>query len=438
MGLRQRWSSLDRRLVSLALPALGALAVEPLYNLTDTAVVGHLGVAELGALAVASAILNLIQFGAGFLSTATASRVAYLRGQGEPERAAAAAAAAYLTALLGGVMVAVLVVLAARPLALLAGARGPVVPPTVTYLRLAGTGEPFLLLFLAGIGHLRGRADTMTPFVVTVVGTSANLALELVLVYGLGWGIAGSAVGTVAAQVLAAAVLLGLLRRRGSLPGLGLHPAGELRILWRSARVLLVRTAALVAVLSGSTLVAARMGTVVLGAHQIALQVWFLVALSLDALAVPAQVLVGEAIGAEDFDAAETTARRVVTRGVQASAFLAALTAATAPWVPRLFTSSLSIARPATTAILLVAASLPLTAVAFELDGVLFGASDYRYLRKSMWLAAVVFTPFATLALTVPGAGIATLWAGIASWLGARAALLALRWRSGRWKLAGS
>lgn len=431
-------TGLDRRLLSLALPALGALAVEPLYNLTDTAVVGHLGVADLGGLAVAGAILNLVQFAAGFLSTATATRVAFLRARREPDRALAAAGAGYLTATLGGVVVGTLIVVAARPLSLLAGASGPVLVQAVTYLRLAGTGEPFLLLFLAAVGHLRGCADTKTPFLVTLVGSVLNLLLELTFVYGLGYGIAGSALGTVLAQISAAALVLWLVPRNRSLRHLclrrmWLRPGSELGVLWRAAAVLLVRTLAMVLVLSGSTVVAARMGAVVLGAHQIALQVWFLVALSLDALAVPAQVLVGEAAGAADPASARATARRVLLRGVEASTILGLLTAATSPWVPLLFTESPAVRHSACIAIVFVAASLPFSAVAFELDGVLFGASDYKFLRQAMWFAAAAFVPFAAIAAVTPGAGIAVLWAGIVSWMAARAALLAVRWRSGRW-----
>ena len=73
---------MEKRIATLAVPTLAALLVEPFYNLTDTAIVGHLGRAPLGGLAVATAILNVVILGCGFLSMATAPRVAFLRGSG--------------------------------------------------------------------------------------------------------------------------------------------------------------------------------------------------------------------------------------------------------------------------------------------------------------------------------------------------------------------
>ena len=53
-----RRSPYDGEIVRLALPALGALAAEPLYLLVDTAIVGHLGTPQLAALALAATVLS--------------------------------------------------------------------------------------------------------------------------------------------------------------------------------------------------------------------------------------------------------------------------------------------------------------------------------------------------------------------------------------------
>src|SRR5581483_6327497 len=130
----------DRRILALAGPALGALVVEPVYNLTDTAIVGHLGRASLGGLAVASAVLNLLVYGCGFLAMATTPRVAFLRASGDDAGAFLAAATAYWLAAALGLALAALVAGAAHPLAVLAGAHGADLPKAVTYLRVAAAG----------------------------------------------------------------------------------------------------------------------------------------------------------------------------------------------------------------------------------------------------------------------------------------------------------
>src|SRR5947207_9682173 len=84
----------DGEIVRLALPALGALAAEPLYVLTDTAIVGHLGTPQLAALALAGALLSTLATLCNFLAYGVTAQVARLHGAGEEVRAGAVAAQA--------------------------------------------------------------------------------------------------------------------------------------------------------------------------------------------------------------------------------------------------------------------------------------------------------------------------------------------------------
>src|SRR3546814_1350276 len=72
-----------RRIMLIAVPALGSLLVEPIYVLTDTAVVGRLGTVPLGGLALASTVLNTLVWVFNFLSYGTTVRVAVRRGRGD-------------------------------------------------------------------------------------------------------------------------------------------------------------------------------------------------------------------------------------------------------------------------------------------------------------------------------------------------------------------
>src|SRR6185437_3773413 len=183
----------------------GAIAAEPAYNLADTAIVGHLGRTPLGALAIASTALTTTAWLAIFLSTATTSAVAGLAAARAADRAGRSAGAAYLVAAAGGIVVAVLVAVTAPWVAELLGARQDVLAGAVGYLRASAVGMPFLYLSYAGNGHLIGLADSRAPLKIAVGANLANVALEAALVFGLHAGLLGSAWGTVAAQVLAAA-----------------------------------------------------------------------------------------------------------------------------------------------------------------------------------------------------------------------------------------
>jgi Na+-driven multidrug efflux pump len=221
----------------------------------------------------------------------------------------------------------------------------------------------------------------------------------------------------------------------------------------RAGAVLVVRTLALLAALNGSTVVAARLGVVRLGGHQIALQVWLLVALSLDALAVPAQILIGETLGsfggagpAGDSGPAETAggdpalreaalgvSRRVLRWGLRVSGGLGLATVALSPVLPAAFTSDPAVRHQAVIGLVFAGATLPLAAAAFELDGILVGAGDFAALRRAMIVALAGFLPLAVATSLDHDLGLAGVWGAMACWLATRSVVLGRRWRSLAW-----
>src|SRR5690606_34934393 len=125
--------------------------------------------------------------------------------------------------------------------------------------------------------------------------------------------------------------------------------------------------------------------------HQIAFEVWNLLAMGLDALAIAGQALVGSYLGAGDADRARQVSKRLLQLGVAASGALAVVVAATSPWVGALFTPDPDVARLVGFLLLWVALLQPVGAIAFVLDGVLIGAGDQRFLARAMAGAAAAF-----------------------------------------------
>jgi Na+-driven multidrug efflux pump len=169
---------------------------------------------------------------------------------------------------------------------------------------------------------------------------------------------------------------------------------------------------------------------VALGGQQIAMRVWLLLALLLDALAVPAQVYVSSALGAGDTAGAHRVGRRTLRLGLIAGTGLGVITAALAPWVPALFTSDPAIRQAAAVALLVAALTQPAAALAFVLDGLILGLSDYVAMRRAMILAIGAYVPVAALVLRFHGLGLPGVWTALGLWLAARAVLLGRRWRA--------
>ncbi len=430
-------SSYDREILRLAVPAVVALAAEPLYVLTDTAIVGRLGTPQLGGLAVASTLILTGYALFVFLAYGTTGTVARLLGAGDVARAAFQGAQALWLAAGIGVALAAVGLAAAEPAVSLMGAGAQVRPFALTYLRISMAGVPALLVVLAGTGYLRGLQDTRTPLLVAVGSALANLVIELVLVFVLDLGIAGSAWSTVVSQLGAAGVYVALVARHVRATGVSVRPdVTALRTLAGVSRDLFVRTAALRASLTLATAVAARIGVVELGAHQIAFELWSFLALLLDGVAIAGQALVGRLLGASDAAAARAAADRMVQWGIGAGIVFAVGTAALRTVLPALFTDDASVQAVTAFLLLFVAALQPVNAVVFVLDGILIGAGDLRYLAWAMTGAAAAFVP---VAATVPALelGVGWLWGAIAVLMLARLAALVARWRGSAWLVVG-
>jgi putative MATE family efflux protein len=406
---------------------LGSIAAEPLYNVADTAIVGHLGREQLDALAIASSALAITAWLAVFLTTATTTSVARRTAQRNHDAAGRAVGAAYLVAAAWGAVTAVVLILVAPWLAELLGAHQQVLTGATGYLRASAVGLPFLYLSFAGNGHLVGLADARTPLGIAVGANALNVGLEVGLVFGAHLGLLGSAWGTVAAQVAAAAAYATASWRNPRLTPRRPREQ-EIRELLSDGHRLSVRTIALGVVPLATTAVVARLGPVTLGGQQIAYRLWYLLSLSLDALAVPAQVFVSAAVGTGDLEAARLAGRRTLWLGLAAGAAVGLVTAALAVGAPALFTDDPAVRAVAVTGLLAAACTQPLAAVAFVLDGLVLGIADYSAMRSAMIVAIVAFAPMAGLVLRFHWLGLPGVWAAIALWMAARAIQLGRRW----------
>ncbi|MFE2531850.1 MATE family efflux transporter [Streptomyces sp. NPDC059371] len=428
----------DREIVALAVPAFGALVAEPLFVLADSAIVGHLGTAQLAGLGVASALLMTAVGVFVFLAYATTAAVARRVGAGDLRAAIRQGMDGIWLALLIGVAVIVVALPTAPSLMEWFGASGSAAPYATTYLRISVLGIPAMLVVLAATGILRGLQDTRTPLYVAVGGFVTNAALNIVLVYGVGLGIAGSAWGTVIAQCGMAAVYLHVVLRGARKHGASLRPdAAGIRACAQAGTPLLVRTLSLRAILLIATAVAARLGDADMAAHQIILSLWSLLAFALDAIAIAGQAIIGRHLGADDAHGALDACRRMVRWGLVTGLVLGLLVIAARPLFLPLFSGDPGVQDAALPALVMVAVSQPICGIVFVLDGVLMGAGDGPYLAWAMLLTLAAFAP-AALLVPVLGGGLTALWGAMTLMMAVRMLTLWLRSRSGRWIVTGA
>ncbi|TWD80491.1 putative MATE family efflux protein [Kribbella amoyensis] len=428
----------DREILRLAVPAFFALVSEPLMLLADSAIVGHLGTPQLAALGVAGTILQTLVGVCVFLAYGTTSAVARRIGAGDHRGALAQGIDGLWLALLLGLVLA-LAGLALAPAAIGAFDPSPdVAGHATTYLRISCLGIPSMLLLLAATGVLRGLQDTRTPMVVAIAANLLNIALNLLLVYGLDLDIAGSAMGTVLAQTAAGVALVVVVVRGARRDGAKLRPdrPGILASA-QSGVPLFVRTLTLRVGIVLTTFVATSIGTTSVAAHQVAFTLWSLLALALDAIAIAAQALTGRALGAGDVEGTRTITRRMMWWGLWSGLVggiaLWGLHWIYVPW----FTEDPAV-RETLAAILLVAALWqPVNGVVFVLDGVLIGAGDGPYLAVAGIIALILFVPLALSVLWLDG-GVVALWWAFGGYMLARLLTLLVRERRDAWMVTGA
>ena len=428
----------DGEILRLAVPAFGALVAEPLFLLADSAIIGHLGTAQLAGVGVASTVLATVISLCIFLAYGTTATVARMIGAGSLAGALRRGIDGLWLALIVGFALALAGFAAAPQIVGLFNAADDASGYGVTYLRVSTIGLPGMLAVLAMTGVLRGMQDTRTPLIVASVAAIANVFLDLFLVYGLDLGVGGSALGTVIAQwgSALAYVVVVLRGARGVEVSFAPHWPGVLGGLTASAPLLL-RTLSLRVVLVAATAVAAHFGEVELAAHQVAITLWTALGLGLDAVAIAGQALVGRYLGGGDVGGARLATQRMVEWSIGAGAVFGVVMFASRELLPPLFTPDQAVQEQLSAVLLIIAVFLPPTGWAFALDGVLIGAGDARYLAIAQAGILAVFFP-AALAVVTLDLGLSGLWWAFGLWMLARVAILVYRERSGRWAVAGA
>jgi putative MATE family efflux protein len=429
--------SLDGAIWRLAIPAFGALVAHPLFLLTDAAIVATLGTTPLAGLGAATTIVATLVGLAIFLAYATTASVARRLGAGDRAGALDQGIDGMVLGLGLGVVLAIIMWFGAQPLVIALGTSPEATDQAVIYLRIVAVSMPAMLGVLAGVGVLRGLQDTKTTLYVTIAQVGLNLLLSVLLVLVLGFGIAGSAIGTAVAEVVGLIaygfVIVRLARREGS----RLRPsgAGVLRSV-RDGVPLFIRTIALRVVFLVAAAVAARLGDDTLAAWHVTSTLFFTLALSLDALAIAGQALLGRTLGAGDVEASRYVTRRLVLWSTLLGVGLTVFVLVIRPWLPGWFSEDAAVIALISSALIIVAIQQPLAGVTFALDGVLIGAGDMRFLAIAQTVVMVLFLPAAWVVFNL-GLGLDGLWWAMAWFLLIRAIILGWRARGSAWLVTG-
>lgn len=416
---------------AIVLPAMATNVATALIGIADVWVIGQLGnAASQGAVEVGARLLMTLLVVFNFLKTATTGLAAQAAGRNDGD-----ALAAVLLRALGCALAIGLGLLALKPLVVPLGldvlaATGEVRDRADTYIGIRYWAAPLWLANAAIAGWLIGNRRVKAVLVVEVAVNLVHVGLDVLLVLGIGFGIEGVAIATVASEALKFVLLLVALRTNLSLGELaaaakavGVWRRDALLALLAVNRDLFLRTLLLMAAFLLLTRGGTAQGAVVLAANAILLQLFMLSALLLDAFENAAQVLCGEAVGRRDAATFARTMRQILVRGLAVAILLAALFAASGSHIVASFSNDASVVATAVRhAPWLIA--IPLAGVvSFIIDGVFIGATWTRAMLATMAVALAVFTALLVLLQPLGNHG---LWLAFTVFLAARAAAQAV------------
>jgi len=413
-------SSSGRRILDLAVPALGALLIDPLLTIADTAFVGRFSESanELAGMGSAAAVLTFSFYLFNFLCTATTPLVSAKRSAGkESEALATGGQALSLAFLLGGILSVGLIIFRQPVLSVMGTSiSGPEANAyAIDFLTVRAIAAPAVFCISASTGILRGYLDTKTAIVILVLANVVNLILDVVLIAYAHMGPVGAAIATTSAEWISALLFLGVLAgilpsADGQMgkkaddadalivtPAMAVPPWEEVKPLIVASSSVFFRSLSLQISLSAAAALAARGGETFVGgaassisAHQIALQLWVLCAFISDALAAASQGLVADAIGRDDQNDVREISATVFRYSVTLGVLLATLLqiGSSSGFLLNFFTSDQGTHDALAEILTIIVLAQPLNSLVFAADGVLQGASEFGYQAKTMAISA--------------------------------------------------
>ena len=424
---RLRITNDDRTIFRIALPALGALAADPLVSIVDTAFVGRLGAEPLAALGVVTGLFGLAFFVFNALAYASTPLIARAMGAGDREQAGRVASQALLLAMMLGVVGLVILEVAAPAMVRIMGASNDLESMAVGYLRIRGLALPAVLAITVGHGVFRGMADTKTPLYISLGFNLINLVLDPLLIFGFGLGLRGAAIASAVAQICGGVVFLWFIStgRTGLTISWSWPGWASMKVLLSAGSALTVRTLSLVTTFTLATAVVTRLGVNEIAGHQIAAQIWLFLALVVDSIAIAGQTLVAGHMGEGEGQRARQLADRMLVWGLSWGLTLAGVFWLLRNVLPGWFSPDPNVSAVAVAILPFVALTQPLNSIVFVLDGLLIGAEQFRFLAVAMMGATAL-----TCGLLLMAASITAVWWALTFLMVARVIPMAVRYAS--------
>ncbi len=392
-----------KQINKLAIPALISGVSEPILSLTDAAIVGNIEVnatESLAAVGIVTTFLSMLIWVLGQTRSAISSLVSQYLGANNLEAIKSLPAQAIFLITSLSILIIITTYPFAEPIFKLYNASNLILDYSVDYYKIRVFGFPFTLFTIAVFGTFRGLQNTYYPMLIAIVGTIANIILDVVLVYGVegfipAMNIKGAAYASVLAQLLMAALSVFYLLRKTEISLIPRLPFNkEMRTFILMILNLFVRTLALNVTLYFASAFSTSYGAAYIAAYTIAINLWFLGAFIVDGYSSAGNILSGKLYGQKNYKSLVVLSNKLIKYGIILGIAIAIIGGFLYYPIGNIFTNDPEVLNQFYNIFWIVLAMQPICALAFIFDGVFKGLGKMKYLRNVLLFSTfIVFVP---------------------------------------------
>ncbi|MCM1377400.1 MAG: MATE family efflux transporter [Clostridium sp.] len=430
------FGSLNRRVLTLALPAIVSNITVPLLGLCDTVVTGHLGSpAFIAAIAGGSMMVNVIFFLFGFLRMGSTGLTAEAYGAGNRESLCIVFSRSFWIAVLSGLII----ILCSFPLShFLVNIIDPdpkVADLARSYFQICVLGAPAQLVIMALMGWMVGMQSTVRPMILSISVNIVNIAMSLSFVFLFKLGFIGVALGTLSANWFG--FFLAILLAKRCLPAERLFRplksvfiSDGLKKFFSLNINLFFRSACVMAVSMAVTSIGARLGILEMAVNAVIMQFFIFFSYCMDGFAFAAEALCGKCYGARDSFALRKYIRVSILWAATMAFLFFAVYALGANKIVELITSDIPVINATMSLYVPIILLPPVSVAAFIFDGFYIGMMETRrmlyatFTGMAMFFIVAFFHPFADDIFSLPSN--IFLWIAFLTYLALRGLVLAV------------
>jgi len=429
----------------LAIPAIIAGIAEPLLSITDTAIVGNIGInpiESLAAVGIAGSFIAALVWIFAQTRSAISAIVAQYLGANKLNEIKDLPAQIIVINLIISFSIYALTLLFVQFIFKLYNAEGLILNYAVDYYRIRALGFPLTLFVFSVFGVFRGMQNTYWPMVISIVGALLNVGFDFALVYGIEgfiepMHIKGAAYASVLAQLVMAIMAFVLMLKKTPFNFRFKLPFNkELKRLVNLSLNLFIRTLALNVALYLSNAYATKYGNNYIAAQTIAFQLWLFFAFFIDGYSSVGNIISGKLLGARNYKSLKLLSLDLMKYAVIVAVILGVLCAIFYKFIAQIFTKDLLVIQTFEAIFWMVLLMQPLNALAFVFDGLFKGLAEAKALRNTLLVATFLgFLP-ALLIADYFNLKLYGIWIAFYVWMLLRAGILMVKFKRRYLKLA--